>query len=162
MKINQPTGFTIIEIMIYVVLVTAAMVVLADFSADVIKNAVRTRVVKEVELSAQMTLNRLASEVRHAKSITNVSANQLTLVDVNDTSIILQLDSTDNEVERVVGANTESITTPEVRVTNLVFSQIREGVSIQIVVAQHSTNVPAAYQHQTNLSTTVFPRQLLY
>lgn len=162
MKVSAQSGFTIIEIMIYVALVTVAMVVLANFTADVIKNAARTRVVKEVELNAQLTLSRLASEVRHAKSITSISATELTLVDANNTSVILRFDSTDNEVERVVGTNTESITTPDVRVTGLVFSQVREGVAIQISVAQHSINVPAAYQHQSNLSTTVFPRQLLY
>lgn len=155
------------EIMIYVALVTTAMVVLASFAIDVTQNAARSRIIKEVELNAQLTMNRIASEIRHAQAITNVSTTELTLVDVNNNSLILRLNSADNQVEREMGGNTESITAPQVRVTALEFSPIQasgltKGVSVGISVVQGPANMPPIYQYQTELNTKVFTRQLIY
>ncbi|OHA57272.1 MAG: hypothetical protein A2441_01315 [Candidatus Veblenbacteria bacterium RIFOXYC2_FULL_42_11] len=167
MKINNQNGFTIVEVLIYVTILTVAMVVLASFATDVIKNAARSRVVKEVELNAQLTLNRLASEVRHAQKFNSVTATEINYVDLNGVTTLLRFDSANNLVERVIGGNAETITTSEVRITALNFNPIIsgtdiKGVAIAISVRQKSVSAPAAYQHESDLATTVFPRQLLY
>lgn len=167
MKVLQHKGFTIVEIMIYVALVSVAMVVLARFATDVIQNSVRSRVIKEVELNAQLTLNRIAGEIRHAQAISGVSATELTLVDVNNAQLVLRYDSANSRVERVLSGNSQSLTAPGVRVTSLSFNAIQisgvnKGVTVSITVAQGPVTSPVMYQHTTTLATSVFPRQLLY
>jgi len=167
MQASAHKGFTIVEVMIYVALVSSAMVVLARFTIDVVQNSVRSRVIKEVELNAQLTLNRISSEIRHAQAITNVSPTELTLVDVNNAQLILRYDSLNNRVERVLGASAESLTAPGIRVTALNFNAIQisgvnKGTSVNLTVAQGPVSPPLMYQHSATLATSVFARQLLY
>jgi Tfp pilus assembly protein PilE len=167
MQASAHKGFTIVEVMIYVALVSSAMVVLARFTTDVVQNSVRSQVIKEVELNAQLTLNRISSEIRYAQAITNVSATELTLVDVNNNQLILRYDALNNRVERVIGGNAESLTAPGIRVTGLNFKAIQvagvnKGAAINLTVAQGPISPPLMYQHSSSLATSVFARQLIY
>ncbi len=163
----QPSGFSIMEVIIYVAVITAAMIILSDFVVDITKNAARSMVIKEVELNAQLTLNRIAMEVRHAQSIAVDSlGTQLTLTGAQGI-VVLQYNNVAKTVERITAGNTESITTPEVHILSLIFTPIpllgtTKGVAVEIAVAQGSINVPVVYKYQTELSTRVFARQLMY
>lgn len=155
-------GFTIIEIMIYVAFVTVAMVIMAKFVADVTINAARSRVVKEVEQNAQITLERMAREVRNSRSLISVAANELVLRASDGSQITLRYNAGASTLERQDNLGITNLTSSEVRVTSSVFTAISSGVSMAFTVAQASTTVPGAYQHVANVGTTVFPRQLIY
>lgn len=162
MRAKRP-GFTIVEIMIYITLVTVAMVVMAKFVADVTVNAARSKVVKEVQLNAQITLGRILNEIRNSQSVVSVGATQLVLQANATDQVTISYNSVDSRVERLVnGAGMVILTSPEVRVTNLAFAAISIGVSVSLSVAQLSASAPGTYQHQAQLSGTAFPRQLVY
>lgn len=155
------------EIIIYVAIVTVFMVILANFVVDVVRSATRSRIVKEVEFNAQLTLNRIVNEVRRSQAINEVNTTSLTLVDVNNNISIWRYQADTAQLELVSGGNIQNLTPPTVRITSLSFNPIQaggvtKGVVIYLSVAQGSMNLPLLYQYDTQLSTTAFVRQLLY
>jgi len=156
-------GFTLIELLIYITLVAFISVIFTSFVIDVVKNAGRAIVAKEVNQSARMLLARLDQEIKTGNNVTVVSPSQLTLTDYSGTTITLTFDGTADAVFYDNGSGPVVISNPTVRITYLSFNQISpQTIAINLAVEQKKLNPPPTQRYKLELVSTVIPRPQLY
>lgn len=76
---NKQSGFTLIELILYVALVTIMISTLIPFAWNVIEGGVKVSVEQEVYSQARYLSERIKKEIRDAATATCTNANTLTL-----------------------------------------------------------------------------------
>ena len=112
MKKKYIKGFSLMEIIIYVALVSTILTSVTYFAWDIIYGDIKTYVKREVQQNARFSLEKMAYEIRQANSIISIAADNKTL----------ELDS-DPDVNKKItmqtgSATPEDITSDEVEVIN--------------------------------------------
>jgi prepilin-type N-terminal cleavage/methylation domain-containing protein len=69
MTIRQPSGFTLIELIIYVVLIGIVSTVFVSFAFNVIGSGEKARVNQELQQNARFALDRVLQEIRSATAV---------------------------------------------------------------------------------------------
>lgn len=127
-------GFTLIELILYIAIVTIMLSALVPFAWAVIGGGVKSTTQEEVASQARYLGQRLSLEIRNAKAINSVSPTRLSLQEfnpVNDPTIIdlsggflrikqgakpvLNLNSTDVALTSLVFTNRSSADTKQVQ-----------------------------------------------
>jgi type II secretory pathway pseudopilin PulG len=83
MKHTLQKGFTFIELLIYISIVTMMMVTLIPFAWNIIGSGAKSATQQEVIANARYMSERLKYEIRNASGIASVSANRISLVSSN-------------------------------------------------------------------------------
>lgn len=154
---NQ-SGMTMIELMIYMSMVTIALVVMTSFIVDVSTNAAKTKTVKEVQQNARMIVSRISQDIRTAFDV---------VVDPTQTQLdILALDGSTIRSYQWDGQNLTDngtkLNADGVRVNQPKFSEHGIAVTVEISVEQASTVARAAERASTTLISSVVPRPRIY
>jgi hypothetical protein len=137
--------------------------VFSSFVFDVTRNAARSKVIKEVEQNAQLIMNRITNDIRHAQTLGTVSSTNLGLTMSPTLSVTYAFDSANNAVTYKENAGTATaISNNQVRVTGLSFSNTGSAITITISVAQASTSAAMASQYSTTLTSTAVVHSSLY
>lgn len=149
-------GYTLVELLIYISIVSIALIVFMNFMTDVSRNAARDRVTKDVSQNARLILDNITRDVRNATNLTGTTA---TVLKLNSDAVEYSRDVTNNTVTVKNASGTQAITSNTVKVTALTFTLPASSNELSVLVTVQSSNItiPAA-----TLTTTIIPRQTLY
>ncbi len=154
-------GFTIVELLVYVSIVTIALTIFSIFVVDVIKDSSRSKTTKEVQQNAQLIMDRLTGDIQHAQAITSVGTNSVSLTNSIGVAVTYALANQIVTYQQGV-AIAVPISNNQVRVTTLNFSGSDPTITINLTVQQKNPNASAAGQYSTTLTSTVARRQAIY
>lgn len=100
-KYKRVSGFTLIELVLVVALLTIAVGISSDIIISLVRSYNKTQVINELEQSANFVLLKLERELRNATSVTDITASSITFTDRSGGVIIYTLNG--DVVERQVG-----------------------------------------------------------
>ena len=121
-------GFTLIELILYIAIVTLVMSALIPFAWSVIEGGTKSTTDQEVYSNARFLSEKIKWEIRNAKGINSVSVNSISLQNFNaskdptiidlsagkmrikyGTAIAVELNSTDTTVSNLTFTNNTSV-----------------------------------------------------
>jgi len=167
------SGFTLLELILYIAIVSAVTISIVMFSFTVMDARDETFAIQEVHANSRMALEEISARVRAASSI-NVGASvfdsdpgvlSLTMQDAQKDPTVITLDADDGALEITEGASSPIlVTSDEVKVTNLLFSNLtpaqkRENVGIQFSVEYNSILPDAILDYSHSWGTSINIRQ---
>lgn len=126
-------GFTLIELIIYIALVSVFIVGATRFSLNIIYGREKTQRQQNVSGNARTALERITFEIKNADSIVNVSPTSLQLNNANLGNITISLSS--GRIAIAYGAVNTFLTSNQVNVTSLDFTDLSTGNSKNINVS---------------------------
>jgi len=152
-------GFTLIELILYITLVSIFLTGAILFSWDVIYGREKVYQQQVVEQNVRAAIARIAYEIRRAENINTVSSNSLQLENgTNDTTIsllagVIQITTS--------GAGPYDLTSNQVEVSSLNFADLSStdensnSVLVTITARQAQVDVSGQYQAETTMSESV-------
>lgn len=156
---NSLNGFTLIELIIYVSIMTVIITAVIPFSRDMILNGAKSSVQEEVYGSGRYIAERIKSEIRNAKGINSVSGSTLSLQDfvaANDPTVI---DLSAGKVRIKQGAGSAiNLNSNDTNVTSLTFTNNSsldnktKNISYSISLQSTSASTRQEYQADINVS----------
>lgn len=156
---SRPRGFSLIEFMIYIAVISVAMAVFTRFTIDVSRQAAEAKSKRAVQQNAQVLLTRLTQEIRASQSFTINAPDSITVQNSTGTATISLNGS---EVDYNKGSAV-ALSDNQVNVTQLNFQSLASpaGVTVTLTVA---SRYPAATGgiYAVTVNFTVVPRQPLY
>ncbi|MFA5070565.1 MAG: prepilin-type N-terminal cleavage/methylation domain-containing protein [Patescibacteria group bacterium] len=163
-------GFTLIELLIYMGISTIIVVVLTSFMADVLKNAAKTKITKEVQQNARFITAKITQEIRNAQSINidtfDLTLNNKTLFSLKDDGVYYDDDVSDADPALKLTSNQVKINRDadpnDPTQYNSQFKPVSGTVFIKLTVEQASPNARRSESSQITLSSAAVPRASLY
>jgi len=116
-------GFTLIEFLIYIVLISLFMTGMLSFSWNVIYGKEKAYQNQIVDQNARSALTRIAYEVRRAKNIQSLSPTQLVLDNGGSSTTTVDLSSGTVRIS-TGGGGPYNLTSNQVNVTGLNFTNL--------------------------------------
>jgi len=154
---NHKTGFTLIEIMIYITLVAGILITATSFGWNVINSRTKTFVIQEVEQNGRFIMNRITQMSRQATDINNPSTGnsdsrlELSMRDAGLDPIVFSLNSNDIEMNQAGGSFT-TLNSSNVEVIGLTFDNIStvdgKSKNIQITLTLQHINPDSRQEWQ--------------
>lgn len=115
-------GFTFIEIILYVAIISIIMSSLIPFAWNVIGGATKSSAQQEVFSQARLISERIKYEIRNASGITSVGATSISLTNFSpDTTAVIDLSSGKVRINKN-GAGAVNLNSDDTNVTNLTFT----------------------------------------
>lgn len=155
----QPkSGFTLIELILYIALLSIFVTGAVLFSLDVVYGREKAFQQQVVEQSSRSTLARIAYEIRRAEKVNSLSATSITLENgANDTTISLVAGQVQITTE---GVGPYNLTSNQVYVDNLTFSDESSNansktIGISVTSRQAVAAVPGQFQADITISESV-------
>ena len=155
MKKNT-AGFSFIELMLYVALLTTMLVTLIPFAWSIVEGGVKNSTQQETFSQARYITERLKYEIRNATGITSVSATQITLTTSTPATNPTVIDVLSGNMRIKQGAasavnlNSNNSTVSAVTFTNLSSSDNRsKHIAFHFTVTANFAAVGQAYQEST-------------
>jgi len=125
-KVSDQSGFTLIEFLIYSVIVAMFIGLLVLMSVNIIQGNANLNTINEVNNNMRFSLNKMTYYIRETESfsIPNSETLELTLKDTN--LIIFQLGGENNDILQIQkGEEIETLIDSEIiKVTNLAFTDV--------------------------------------
>lgn len=156
---RKPRGFTLIEFILYIALVSIFITGAIRFSWDVIYGREKAYTQQVVEQNARAVLTRISYEIRRAKAINSLTASTVVLENgTNDTTISLNAGVIEITSE---GAGPYALTSNQVTVTALSFTNLSssnknsQNIFISLTVKQGQGGVTKALTAETTMTATV-------
>ncbi|PIQ77519.1 hypothetical protein COV82_04105 [Candidatus Peregrinibacteria bacterium CG11_big_fil_rev_8_21_14_0_20_46_8] len=128
MKKTYTSAFTLIELIIYVTILSLFVGALSNFYINIRHSTVRTDVASEIQHSAHLALHRITQDVRAADTLVTATGNTLAVSTLGTTTTFTTIertvtiggeDVTITVLQRTVGAGTpEDLTSNNISVTN--------------------------------------------
>lgn len=152
-------GFTLIEIIIYLAIISVMTVSLVDFALGVIQGGVKASNQQEVYTQARYLSERIKREIRSATDINSVSAGSISLKETpasgNDPTII-SLSGTTVTIQQGAGPLTRLHSTDS-KVTSLIFTSYTSAdnktkhIGFKITISANFGSLRHEYQESVNL-----------
>lgn len=170
--LNKKKGFTLIETLIYVAIISLIMGAFISYSISITNLRNKTYVMQEVQANARMAMEvisnylRIADAVNMTSSTFDIDPGVLSLSMVSSTlnPVVFLLDQDDGVLQMSVGGGEpNNLTSDEVKVTELTFfnfsgSSNKENIGISITV-EYSTPISHDFFYSQSLQTSVSLRQ---
>lgn len=124
LHLNMKTeyGFTLIELILYMAIVTIVMGALIPFAWSVIGGSVKSSVEQEVSSQARFVSERIKYEIRNANAISSISALSIDLnTDTNATTVI-DLSGEKVRIKYGAGGTPVNLNSNDTKVTSLAFT----------------------------------------
>jgi prepilin-type N-terminal cleavage/methylation domain-containing protein len=168
MKDNKQ-GFTLVEVMVYVAIIALMMTTLVLFSINLIQVRAKQRVIHNVEANAARIFERLADAARHAEGINTGASTfnsdpgtlSVNIVSAGVDPTIFSLTADDGVFQaNEGGAGNVAITTDDVAITNLVFTNLTSVTDIGIIkveftVAAVNNSGNPLYSYEESFQTAI-------
>jgi prepilin-type N-terminal cleavage/methylation domain-containing protein len=165
----QSRGFTLIEIIIYVAIITIVTTTFVNFSTSASEARSKSYAVTEVQSNARIAMNTIVERIRASISV-NTSTSvfgvdpgsislQMASSSLNPT--IISLDADDGIMQMTEGvASPLSITSDEVKITKLEFTLLgnstkRQNIRIEMEVEYNSNDVTFKYTQALRSSISI-------
>lgn len=162
-------GFTLIETILYIALVTFILVTISMFLIHILNAQVKTRAISQVLASATLVQDRLSEAVRHADGI-NVGAStfgvdpgvlSLDMVDGARSPTVFSLSADDGQlmISEAGGAAT-ALTSDDVKIKTLLFENLTTAddvgiIQVQFTIEVYSTAGSKPYFYDQGFQTTL-------
>ena len=170
---NLVSGFTLIETLIYVTIIGAIITSFISFSLSVSDTRGKAYVVSEVQANTRVALSAIESRIKKADDVNVANSTfgtdpgylSLTMASSTLNPTIIALDQDDGVLVIKEGAYaTTSITSTEVNVTNLVFTNLtasttRENIRVEVTVEYINSNNGSIYRYSQNSRSATSLRQ---
>lgn len=155
---KKQTGFTLIEIILYVGIIAIIFSAIVPFAMVVIGNSSKSAVQQEVYDNARFISQKIIFEIRRASDITSVGANSISLTDFSPDSTTI-IDLSDGNVRlNKNGIGPVNLNSASSTVTDLTFTQNQKNISFTLTVAING--IRQEYQSSISLRTSAKVRSL--
>ena len=166
-------GFTLIETLIYLAIVSLAVTSFMVFSIGIGNSRTKNYVTQEVQGNTRTGLGLITQRIRAATGVnasssifdTDPGVLSLVMADAakNPTIINLTADNGVLQIQEGVGSSVV-ITSEAVKITNLVFTDLsasstRENIRVEITVEYNNTSGDVEFTYSQSLQTAVSLRQ---
>jgi type II secretory pathway pseudopilin PulG len=136
-KRSTQQGFSLIEIILYVAILTIILSGMITFAWDVIYGQEKALAQQTVQQAGRLALERISYEIRQAEAVTLVSASEISLnTDAGTKTILLNAGS--------VTLDGVALTSDQITVNDLTFTDYSQGgsdhISIEIEIASDNQN----------------------
>ncbi|MDP2684256.1 MAG: prepilin-type N-terminal cleavage/methylation domain-containing protein [bacterium] len=161
---NNNAGFTLIETLIYIAIISIIMTAFVSFAISISNTRNKTYVVQEVQANARFALDTMSRKIREAEAVTSpttgASANSL-LLDMQGVSPDITFDVNNGILRMTEGINLPiSLTANEVDIDSISFTNFggsgkRENIKIEMNVSFRDNGSKAftyADTYQTSVS----------
>ncbi len=171
---KSKVGFTLIETLVYLTIISILVVAFVGFSISISKTRNKAYVIQEVQANARTALDLISREIRAATGVNIESSTfdsdpgvlSLIMANSEENPTIIDLDSDDGFLQIRRGTDDPVvITNNKVKVVNLVFTNLtplaanRENIRIEMTVRYNDDSGGAGYGYSYNLRTAVSLRQ---
>ena len=112
-------GFTLLEVVLYIALISIVLVAVTYFTWDIIYGGVKTFAVREVQQNARFAIERLTFEIKKAEGVDSIATDFVVLDNGIDPDVTLRFDVPNKKITIQEGAGPQQdLTTNDVEVTN--------------------------------------------
>ena len=119
---NNNLGFTFIELILYISIVTIMLTAIIPFAWNIIGSGVKSSTEQEVFSQARYVSERLKYEIRRASGITSVGATSISLTNFSpDTTTVIDLFSEKARINKN-GTGAVNLNSDDTKVTDLTFT----------------------------------------
>ncbi|MFH1667591.1 MAG: type II secretion system protein [Candidatus Komeilibacteria bacterium] len=108
-KLQITQGFTLLEVIIYMAIVSAILTVAIFFAWSIIGNQSKSMVVTEVSQNSRFILERVGRELRQASSIASLTSEQLVLNILGEDQLTFAFDDINHQLTRQLNEETATI-----------------------------------------------------
>jgi putative endonuclease len=170
---KNSAGFTLVETLIYIAIIGGVVTAFVTFGINVSGSRNKTYVVQEVQANVRTALDIISQKIRASNGV-NVGAStfgshpgflSLSMADatLNPTTIGYNTNNGTLEVKEG-SASAIAITSDEVRITNLVFtnltgSSVRENIRVQMTVEYYNPSGAQEFEYEQSVQTAVSLRK---
>ena len=130
-------GLSLIEFIIYITILTVILLVVANFSWNIIYSDIKATSYRETQQNARFAMEKITRATR----------------DGQDVLVVFNL------ANGILYQNGTALTSDQVRVTNLVFTSFANAYKINLSVEYYNPDNRIEYQALVDMETTVVPRQ---
>ncbi|MBI2049368.1 type II secretion system protein [Candidatus Roizmanbacteria bacterium] len=155
--IQSSKGFTFVELILYVSIVTIMLTAIVPFGWSAIASGVKSSVQQEVYSQARFVSERLKQEIRQASGITNVSTNSISLTNLPpDTNTDIDLSSGKIRINKN-GTGFVNLNSDNTSITNLVFTnyssvdQKTKHIGFELTIASNYSGQRQEYNETVTL-----------
>ena len=153
-------GFTFIELILYVAIVTMLLTALVPFAWNIIEGGAKSATQQEVFSTARYISERLKYEIRNATGINSVSSTQISLITDNAATNPTIISSSSGVLTIKQGAGSPvALNTPNASVSAFTFTNYTATASatkhIQFVFTMKANYPAAAKRQEFNETTTI-------
>jgi prepilin-type N-terminal cleavage/methylation domain-containing protein len=131
-QVSLPNGFTLVELIVYIAILSSFLVIATYFSWDILFGQVKSETAQEVQQNSRLAIERLTYEIKRAKSI-NSAGSSLALTMQDDTTTIFDLSNNTLRINEN-GAGAIALTSSQAKVSSLTFSDRSTGNSSNVKV----------------------------
>lgn len=161
MRKERKSGFTLIEAVVYLAIVSVVLVAVIGFSQRIISAYTKSKTIQEVQQGARFALGRIAQDIRSCQSINADSTVDYLHLDALSDSDDIYYQITDGQLMRSIGtASAVAVTSSNLEVQDLTVIEMANTVispSYQIEFSlkyNNSNNLPE-YDWQQDFTTTI-------
>ncbi|MFH0818795.1 MAG: prepilin-type N-terminal cleavage/methylation domain-containing protein [Patescibacteria group bacterium] len=172
-KRHYLSGFTLIETIVYIAIVSVFLVAIMSFSQRVISAQTKADTMAEVQQNARFALEKMSQKIRSARNInaesaldTNLVSGGLLHLDKNDSADDVYWQVIDGQLTERIGATgtEQTLTNDLITVQNLTFFEIQNstnqsGLKIEFQVSFNNPNNWQEFDWDITLNDTVMFRQ---
>jgi prepilin-type N-terminal cleavage/methylation domain-containing protein len=163
-KEKNNKGFTLIELLVYIGIIGIALTVIMTLTVSIIEVKQKSDISRETQENARFMIQRMTNVFRWANSISSFGTNDITL-DTSEGPVRFYLGGPSSDqlyIDR--DGNTYELTTENVKVSQLIFTQLEppnapESVRIDLKVENRAPVDKGEYKGETNLITAVTLRE---
>lgn len=169
---NSVKGFTLVETLIYIAIIGGVIGTFVSFSLNISNTGNKTYSQQEVQANARVAMDMIVKKIKSASSVSttqsvfgvNPGVLYLTMSSSTLNPTIINLSGVDGQLQIKEGvASTTSITTKQVEITSLIFSNLsasssRENISVNLTVS-YATSTDVGYKFSQSLQTTASLRE---
>lgn len=164
-RLTRESGFTLIELILYIALVSIFISGAIFFAWDIIYGRVKSQVQQEVSQNLRLAAKRIVYEIRNAGGINSISASTISLANTDPARDPTVFDVSGGRLRIGYGSagacpvsSPCELTSNEVSVSNLSFSDLSKGtesINIQFSITVESTGERAEWQKSQTYSSSV-------
>lgn len=153
-------GFTFIELIIYVAIVSIVMTALIPFAWNVIEGGTKSATQQEVFANARFISEKIRYEIRNSIGINSVSASSISLVTsiAGTNPTIIDLSGGNVRIKQGAGS-TISLNSTDTRISSLIFTNYTSGDNktkhIGFTLTVNANYTGAGARQEYNESTTI-------
>ncbi len=153
-------GFTLIEFLIYIILISLFMTGMLSFSWNVIYGKEKAYQNQIVDQNARSAMARIAYEIRRAKNIQSLSPNQLVLDNGSSSTTTIDLSSGTVRIS-TGGGGPYNLTSNQVDVTSFNFTNLTTGnnnsknIQVSLTVKQKDQIFSGQIQSEVAMTSTI-------
>lgn len=157
---HRRSGFTLVELLVYLGVSMIVVLVISKFMVDVSAAATRNRQSLELQAQSRFVMSRLSQHIRTASAVTQPNAQTVQLTDADGLTTYRYTLDGQQLTESINGGAPGSLTGPEVAVQAFSVTAQSNGLRIflELIPAQPGPRLVPPHA----VSTTLIPRQEIY